>query len=72
MESEPRAVPYRGAQPDAHPFAEICPGVAPRGSPKNDVRPRFFRASGTNAVRSAPTITAGQRSRKNGVVGDCI
>lgn len=24
IESEPRAVPYRGAQPEAHLFAEIC------------------------------------------------
>nr|DAZ56129.1 MAG TPA: hypothetical protein [Caudoviricetes sp.] len=42
MESEPRAVPYRGEQPDAHPFAEICSGAVPRGSPKTNVRPRFF------------------------------
>lgn len=40
MESEPRAVPYRGAHPDAHLSAEICPGPPSGSSPKTDVRPR--------------------------------
>lgn len=71
IESEPRAVPYREAQPDAHLSAEICPGAAP-GAVLKTTFDRVFSCFGHDAVRNAAAIAVGQQSRKNGVAGDCI